>query len=125
VPEPSPNLESIPLACNPAALDERTRAEHFRWIREELPRLVTSLKLVPGGAELEFRAADLVALARFVDRERRCCPFLRFELTLPAGEEILRLRLTLPGGVKQFLAGELHLHVGSSAGRHSEPRDQR
>jgi hypothetical protein len=119
------NLDSKPFACNPAALDGPTRAEHFRWIRDELPRLVSSLRLVPGGAELEFRAADLVALARFIDRERRCCPFLRFELTLAAGEEILRLRLTLPGGVKQFLAAELHLHVGANAARHSDLRDQR
>jgi hypothetical protein len=93
----------IALACDPGALDPATRTEHFTWLRHELPRLVMEVGELPDGIGLKFPAADLAAVATFVDRERRCCPFLRFDLALPAGEEILWLRITGPEGVKRFL----------------------
>jgi hypothetical protein len=93
----------VALACDPGALDRATRTEHFTWIRDELPRLVMEVSELPDGIGLKFPAADLAAVATFVDRERRCCPFLRFDLALPPGEEILWLRITGPEGVKRFL----------------------
>jgi hypothetical protein len=48
-------------------------------------------------------------LARWVDGERRCCPFLRFEIDKEPLEGPLWLRLTGAPGVKDFLQAELGL----------------
>jgi hypothetical protein len=97
----------VPLACDARALDPVTRTRHFIWIRYQLPRLAKEVTELPDGIGLKFAVADLRAVARFIDRERRCCPFLRFELELLPGEEVLWLRLTGPVGVKRLLGAEL------------------
>ncbi len=97
------------LACNVGALDPATRIDHFTWIRDELPRLVTEVRELPNGIALAFPAAQLASVATFVARERSCCPFLQFELDLPSGEEPLWLRLTGPKGLKAFLSALLQL----------------
>jgi hypothetical protein len=97
----------VALACDAGALDPITRSRHFIWIRFQLPRLVREVTELPEGIGLKFSAADLRSVATFVDRERRCCPFLGFELTLLPGEEVLWLRLTGGEGVKRFLRAEL------------------
>jgi hypothetical protein len=97
----------VALACDARALDPVTRTRHFIWIRYQLPRLVKAVTELPDGVELKFAAADLEPVASFIERERRCCPFLRFELELVPDEEVLWLRLTGPEGVKRFLGAEL------------------
>jgi hypothetical protein len=97
----------VALACDPHALKLITRTRHFIWIRYQLPRLLREVTELPDGFELKFSAAELRSVVTFMDRERRCCPFLRFELALLPGEEVFRLRLTGAGGVKRFLQAEL------------------
>jgi len=97
----------VPLACDPHALDPITRTRHFIWIKHQLPRLMREVTELPDGVGLKFSAADLRPVATFIDRERRCCPFLRFELALLPGEEVFWLRLTGAEGVKPFLQAEL------------------
>lgn len=98
---------AVALACDPRALDLITRTRHFIWIRYQLPRLVREVTELPDGVGLKFSTADLRSVVTFMDRERRCCPFLRFELALPPGEEVFWLRLTGPEGVKRVLRAEL------------------
>ena len=43
----------------------------------------------------------------FVDLERRCCAFLRFELTVEPGGGPVWLELTGPPGTREFLQAEL------------------
>jgi hypothetical protein len=52
-------------------------------------------------------AAPLDEVARWIDLERRCCPFLRFSLEVDA--ESSWLRLAGPEGVREFLRAELNL----------------
>jgi hypothetical protein len=49
----------------------------------------------------------LEELARFISKERRCCPFLRFEIVIMPGGGPLWLEMTGPEGTRQFLAAEL------------------
>ncbi len=98
---------TVALACDAGALDPAARADHFTWIRNQLPRLVREVSELPDGIGLKFSAADLGSVATFVERERRCCPFLRFDLALTPGEEVVWLRLTGLEGVKQFIRAEL------------------
>jgi hypothetical protein len=103
----------MPLACDPHALDPASRTRHFIWIKQQLPRLLRQVTELSDGFELKFSAADLRSVVSFIDRERRCCPFLRFELALLPREEVFWLRVTGAEGVKPFLQAEL---LAKSAG---------
>jgi hypothetical protein len=48
----------------------------------------------------------MLELAEFVLLERRCCPFLNFEITLHEGEDSIAVHLSGREGVKEFLAAE-------------------
>lgn len=64
---------------------------------------------VPNGFELRPPAEALSAVGLFIDRERRCCPFLRFALEVEPAAGPMWLRLTGPDGVVEFLRTELSL----------------
>ena len=72
--------------------------------------LVSNSETVEGGASaLRFpaEAETLSLLATFVDLERRCCAFLRFELTVEPDGGPVWLELTGPPGAREFLQAEL------------------
>ena len=64
-----------------------------------------------------FRFPDDRTLSRklveWVALERRCCPFLEFEILLGLEGEPVILRLTGEDGVREFLAAELSLDTES------------
>ena len=45
---------------------------------------------------LEAAPAALVEIARLVDLERQCCPFLSFTISIAAGDAAIRLAVTGP-----------------------------
>ena len=95
-----------PLACNLDALDLAARARHA----EVTARLVAAIQGVdelPDGYILRLPSTDeaLMLAAEFIARERRCCPFFEFSLTV--GKDAARLSLTGAGGVKQFIEAEI------------------
>ena len=100
----------VALACDATALDSETRRAHFTWLSEDLPRLVAELQDLPDGYGLRLPGASFPAVATFVERERRCCPFLRFAVELEPGGTVLCLKLTGPAGVREFLEAELRLN---------------
>ncbi len=60
---------------------------------------------LPNGYRLTFEPADgtVHRLANTIERERQCCAFLRFQVTVePAGGPIV-LELTGPAGTREFL----------------------
>ena len=86
------NLE-LPIAC---ALDQAQFAERKRLV-EHLAKQAIERQTLPNGVRLRFepilgRAAEL---AKFVDMERSCCPFLTFRIDAKPGEPI-SLELTGP-----------------------------
>jgi hypothetical protein len=93
-------MEAIPAADRPAHA-----ARSRRLFAGSAPERIS---LVDGYA-FRFAEEQLLELARFLENERRCCPFLRFELVVePPGEEIW-LRMTGPSGTREFLEVELPL----------------
>ncbi len=46
-------------------------------------------------------------ISRFLSNERRCCPFLSFEVAIAPHGGPVWLRLTGPVGTREFLATEL------------------
>jgi hypothetical protein len=64
------------------------------------------------GYGFRFAADKLVELVQFIDNERKCCPFMSFELVIAPESGPVWLRMTGPEGTLQVLQAELGL-VGS------------
>jgi hypothetical protein len=66
---------------------------------------------LPDGYECRFGLEFVEVLARFIASERKCCPFVNFELAVAArsdyGPATLRPRMTGPLGTRGVLQAEL------------------
>lgn len=93
-----------PIACR---MDALTPAERTR--RSEVLAVLTQRTLgvaeTADGITFQLRGdPDTPALAgEFVGYESRCCPFIRFELTVEADGGAVRLALGGGEGVREFL----------------------
>ena len=66
---------------------------------------VTDVTEIEGGFKYAFESTRerIAQLANLIQLEHECCPFIRFRLTIEAGEGPLLLELTGPDGTKDFL----------------------
>jgi len=99
-----------PFVCRLDALTPAERARHA----ELTARLVGSARRaepLPDGWALSFDDGPETGswLVEWMARERRCCPFLEFDIRLGGPEEPAVLRLTGAPGVRDFIAAELGL----------------
>jgi hypothetical protein len=98
-----------PLACVPAAIPPNERPAHFALARHLFTEAAQERSGLPDGFAFRFAADAFEQVASFVANERRCCPFLRFELTVDPADGPVRLRMTGPPGTREFLQAELRL----------------
>jgi hypothetical protein len=103
------------LACLPGAIPAAERQAHFALAREILHERAEERTPLSNGYAIHFPPDALVAVARFVANERKCCPFMSFELTLAPTPGSLWLRMTGPQGTRGVLDAELNL-AGSCGG---------
>lgn len=99
--------QSMPLACIPDAIEPSARAAHFERIRHLFMAVVEERQPLPDGYAFRFPASSFTELAKFVENERRCCPFLSFALEVPPAEGPVDLRITGPAGTTTFLDSEV------------------
>ncbi|MGH9369453.1 MAG: hypothetical protein ACRD3M_17500 [Thermoanaerobaculia bacterium] len=100
-----------PLVCRLDALGPRDRERHAELSRQLRSR-ICSLEELPRGFAFRFPEEDpglAESLVEWVALDRRCCPFLEFELLLGRKCEPVILRLTGREGTKEFLAAEFFL----------------
>ena len=95
-------MADLPIAC------ELSPAEYQARQTDLLPALAATAREWqerPDGLALRFDAAreQVIAVARTIDLERRCCRFLRFQLTVEPGEGPMWLEITGPPGTRDFL----------------------
>jgi hypothetical protein len=106
------NVSEPAIVCVPMAIAPEERGPH----RERARRLLLERALLrepqSDGYRLEFQQADLVELARFVDNERRCCPFISFRIDLEPEDGALTLTMSGPPGTREVLDAELDLDQG-------------
>lgn len=97
----------LPLACRMDALDGSERRRHA-GLFGDLASQVSGIQELPDGFAFDFPSDRPVflELAEWVTLERRCCPFLSFELVVDNGGAPVTLRLTGRPGVKEFLRHE-------------------
>ena len=95
-------MSDLPIVCTLDPATMRTRREGL------LTQLVASAircEWLTDGVRLEFTASSetLALIGRAIDAERRCCRFLRFQLTVVPDEGPIMLDLTGPAGTREFL----------------------
>jgi hypothetical protein len=95
------------LACDLTALTAHERLEQAETSRRLRVTLTGIDELADGYAVSLPATGEAIALAaRFIDYERRCCPFIQFNLDVVPNGGPVRLRLTGRDGVKQFIQTE-------------------
>lgn len=91
------------LACDLTAIETGQRQDHQTLTESLLGQGVQEVLDRPDGYALRFGADDYGAITRFVDNERRCCPFLRFVLEVAPQRGPIWLQITGPEGAKDVL----------------------
>jgi hypothetical protein len=95
---------SASLACDLTALDESARAEHER-VSESVLGSVTEIREDPEGYafRLPTQTETIRKAATFIARERLCCPFFDFSLTVERNHGPVWLSVSGREGVKQYV----------------------
>ena len=104
-------IESQPIFCDLTAIPASDRKQHLLAVTQ-LFQAVQEVRKLPDGYALRLpNEGDMfMAMARFVENERRCCPFFGFGLKIEPNGGPLWLRLTGSEGAREFLetiAGDL------------------
>ena len=96
--------ESPSLACDLTAIPADVREEHV-ITAPQLFALAQEVQELPYGFAIRFvnEPGRFMAIARFIENERLCCPFFNFGLEVEPNSGPLWLRLTGGEGVKEIL----------------------
>lgn len=97
------------LACVPGAIAPGERLAHFELAKELFHERALERVALPNGYAIRLPSDALDTVARFLVNERKCCPFMVFELTFGPESAPLWLRMTGPEGTKEVLDAELSL----------------
>lgn len=100
-----PELErrtDLPVACSLGSADLARRAEE---LRTGVLAAATRVERLSNGVRFSFaESRDLISrLAPIIDAERRCCPFLRFDVVAEPNLGEVVLDITGPEGTAGFL----------------------
>jgi hypothetical protein len=92
---------NLPIACT---LTSAELQERRRTVLEKVRSAVIETVELKNGYAFSIPVDWFAEVARLIELERQCCPFLNFNLNVAAGAGLIRLELTGPEGTKQFLA---------------------
>ncbi len=104
----SDSSNTAPIACRPNALTREER-ERSRELRQALASATTETRGVVNGFVYQYRddPDTFRRAAEWITLERRCCPFLSFDLRWNHGDVPPSLSITGPAGTREFLAAEM------------------
>jgi hypothetical protein len=105
-----------PIACVPGAITQAERAAHFALARRLFTETANARMALPDGYEFRFAPDAITAIAQFVVNERKCCPFMRFDISIAPDGGPVSLCMTGPEGTRAVLDAELGLSVCSANG---------
>jgi hypothetical protein len=96
-------MKEVPIACT---LTPREMAARASTLLPELLRRAEEHQDLPDGFRLRFDATSetLQQVTAVIDAERRCCRFLRFQITVEPDGGPLWLDVSGPPGTRDFLA---------------------
>ena len=92
----------LPIACTLNQTDFRDRRQ---TIIETFRTLQVAVSELSDGYSFSFAPSSeaLQGIARLVDLERQCCPFLRFAIVVEAAEAAIRLEVTGPAEARKLI----------------------
>lgn len=95
------------IACNLKAIGASERP-HYNDLMKRLRAATRDRSELPDGYafKLDGKAINLPEVAAWISMERRCCPFLTFQLSASGDKANWLLKLTGPEGVKTLLITE-------------------
>ena len=99
--------ERAALACDSSAIPLPDRQAHFKLLHRLFVESAVERKAVPGGYRFRFGADVVELVGRFVENERKCCPFLTFTIEVSGHSGPIWLEVTGPEGTREFLDAEL------------------
>jgi hypothetical protein len=99
--------EASGLVCIPSAIPSPERAAHFELARRLFSESAEERTALSDGYAFRFQPDAFEAIARFVANERRCCPFMDFELVIAREGGPVWLRMTGPAGTRAVIEAEL------------------
>lgn len=93
-----------PLACDLTAIPADVREEHV-VTAPQLFSTAQEVQELPNGYAIRFLndAGKFMAIAKFIDNEKLCCPFFNFGLEIEPNNGPIWLKLTGGEGVKEIL----------------------
>jgi len=96
--------ESQSLACDLTAIPESVREEHITSA-PQLFQTAQEVRELSNGYVIRFvnEPGKFMAVAKYIENERLCCPFFDFGLDIESNSGSLWLRLTGSEGVKELL----------------------
>lgn len=102
------NNQDVNFFCDLTALSQQER-EEFAQVTEALFASVQETRELENGFAFRFlnQPGQLEQIAKFVERESQCCPFLEFTLEVASSKGPVWLHITGAEGVKSFLLAEL------------------
>jgi len=97
--------QQAPLACNLKAFSHEERIA-WRNLIEEVKQAETPTGELANGHvfRIDTGRISIAKVAGWIDLERKCCPFLNFQLSLEGATGAMTLALTGGRGVKEFIA---------------------
>jgi len=93
-------------SCDLRALTKEERSEHAELGRQMRSGVEQQRELANGYA-FRLPADRWLAVARWAELERKCCPFFAFELSAAPDRGPVWLRITGAAGVKAFMKEEM------------------
>ncbi|MEL6405951.1 MAG: hypothetical protein AAFR81_16395 [Chloroflexota bacterium] len=97
-------MSKIPIICDLSALPDR---DQHQQITASLFAQTITLTETDTGYQINLPITTLKLVADFIDGERRCCPFLHFEITVFPVADTLQLHIKGDSDAKALLQREL------------------
>jgi len=89
------------IVCTPEEIPAARRAEHGERLKTIVLAKMQSMEASPTGFTMLYRPEDFLEVARWVDLERLCCPFMEFHLRVT--DKAMTLQLSGPEGSAEYL----------------------
>ena len=89
--------DNTPIACDLTQIPPDERTIHARVTSPALLGMIDEARAIDNGYALRLSSAPeaLMTAARFIDNERRCCPFFAFGLDIAPNGGAVWLRVTV------------------------------
>ena len=96
------------IACDMTVFDAEERIAH-QSVSETVFKQLDSIEASKSGYVINFpdHPGIVALIGTFIEKERRCCPFLNFRLNVETNHQKISLYLNGQNGVKEFLTNEL------------------